>query len=49
MTKKCLDELIETVTTLKNDVKWIKQLIYVSAGASITTTIGFVFDLLIRR
>ena len=49
MTKKCLDNLIETIAILKTDVAWIKKLIYVTAGCSISTTLGLIIQLILRR
>ena len=49
MTKKCLDHLIETVAILQTDVAWIKKLIYVTAISSLSTALGLIVQLVIRR
>lgn len=49
MTKKCLDNLIATVVELKTDVSWIKKLIYVSIASSLSTALGLMIQLLLRR
>lgn len=49
MTKKCLENLIETVAALKTDMEWVKKGIYVTAISSLSAVLGIVVQLLLKR
>ncbi len=49
MTKKCLDNLIETVTILKTDMAWVKKGVYITAASSLSAVLGIIVQLILKR
>jgi hypothetical protein len=49
MTKKCLDGLIATIAEIKTDISWIKKIMYICAGSSLSAVLGMLFQLLLKK